>query len=461
MKLVVRSVRNVWRNPLRMVLVIALLSTSLMFVAAMMSLSANSQQEIAAVHKKVGTGITVSYASNDARNAQQNGGPVISGSSTGNGNGPSFAGKGPTPIPNSAVEKIRKTQGVANVQESLARPDMDGEVKGSQLTDPSGQAVNAPLFVNGIPSDATNFTLMGGDTPTLVAGRGFRSSDANANVALMDEDVAKANHLHVGSTFKLHGTIFTLIGLYTTTNQFSGSSVILPLATMQRVFGIDGVDSVTLNTTSYEQVEAVAAKLHSALGKAYDVVTQSAQYSNVFNALQVAQNSIQVALFVSFLIAAAVTVFAVLMLVRERTAEIAILKTIGASHLQVLRQFWTEIAALSVTAAALAVLLLLALGPFISQKFDIDASALVKASGPGASGPGMVVNGSMAGSLTTTGPTATNPLSGVHLAAATLTTQTLLMIVMIGIGLALLTSIIPTWSVAYTKPASVLRKVTY
>ena len=451
-----------WRNPLRMVLVIALLGTSLMFVAAMMSLSANSQQEIAAMHKRVGTGITVSYASNDARNAQQSGGPVIiSGPSTGNGNGPGFSGQGPTPIPNSAVAKIRKTQGVASVQESLARPDMDGDIKGGQLTDPSGQTVNASLFVNGIPSDATNFTLMGGDTPTLVAGRGFRSSDANANVALMDQDVAKANNLHVGSTFKLHGTTFTLIGLYTTTNQFSASSVILPLATMQRVFGIDGVDSVTLNATSYEQVEAVAARLRSALGKAYDVGTQNAQYTNAFNALQVAQNSIQVALFVSFLIAAAVTVFAVLMLVRERTAEIAILKTIGASHWQVLRQFWTEIAALSVTAAALAVFLLLAVGPFISQKFDIDASALVKANGPGASVPGMIVNGSTTGPLTTTGPTATNPLSGVHLAAATLTTQTLLIIVIIGIGLALLTSIIPIWSVAYIKPASVLRKGTY
>jgi ABC-type antimicrobial peptide transport system permease subunit len=460
MKLVVRSIRNVWRNPLRMVLVIALLGTSLMFVAAMMSLSANSQQEIAAVHKKVGTAITISYAANDARNAQQSGGPSTGASKpgAGNGNGPTIGGKSPTPIPNSVVAKIRKTQGVANVQESLARPDTDGDVKGSQITSPSGQSVNAPLFVNGIPSDATSFTLMGGDTPTLVAGRGFRSSDAHANVALMDQGVARANHLHVGSTFKLHGTTFTLIGLYTTTNQFSASSVILPLATMQKVFGINGVDSVTVNATSYEQVEAVAARLRSALGKAYDVVSQDAQYSNVFNALQVAQNSIQVALFVSFLIAAAVIVFAVLMLVRERTAEIAILKTIGASHLQVLRQFWTEIAAVSVTAAALAVLLLLVLGPFISQRFDIDASSLVNTSAPGANGPGLVINGAP---VNATGSAATNPLSGVHLAAATLTTQTLLVIVAVGIGLALLTSLIPTWFVAYLKPARVLRKAAY
>ncbi len=332
---------------------------------------------------------------------------------------------------------------------------MDGDIKGSQLTDPSGQLVNAPLLVNGIPSGATNFTLMGGDTPTLVAGRGFRPSDANANVALMDQDVARANHLHVGSTFKLHGTTFTLIGLYTTTNQFSASSIILPLATMQKVFGINGVDTVTVNAVNYEQVEVLAARLRNTLGKAYDVITQDAQYNNVFNALQVAQNSIQVALAVSFIIAAAVIVFAVLMLVRERTAEIAILKTIGASHLQVLRQFWTEIATLSITAAALAVLLLLVLGPFISQKFDIDASSLVNTNGPSTNAPGLVINGVTSGSASSS---ATNPLSGVHLGAATLNTQTLLIIVGIGIGLALFTSLIPTWSVAHIKPARVLRK---
>ena len=39
MKLLIRSIRNVLRSPLRLVLVVALLGTSLMFVAAMTSLS--------------------------------------------------------------------------------------------------------------------------------------------------------------------------------------------------------------------------------------------------------------------------------------------------------------------------------------------------------------------------------------------------------------------------------------
>jgi ABC-type lipoprotein release transport system permease subunit len=129
--------------------------------------------------------------------------------------------------------------------------------------------------------------------------------------------------------------------------------------------------------------------------------------------------------------------------------------------MQVLREFWTEIAALSVTAAALAILLLVTLGPFISQKFDIDASALANANAPNTGAPGLIVTSNTGGSLSTTGPAATNPLTGVHLAATTLNIQTLLLIVGVGVGLALLTSLIPTWSVAHIKPARVLRRAAY
>src|SRR5260370_38588309 len=109
MKLIARSIRNVLRNPLRMILVIALLGISLMFVAAMMSLSANSQQEIAAVHKKVGTSITVNYATNEARNAQQSGGPVPNRAPI--GEGAALIGNRPPPHPNSADRENKKIPG--------------------------------------------------------------------------------------------------------------------------------------------------------------------------------------------------------------------------------------------------------------------------------------------------------------------------------------------------------------
>src|SRR6266436_4894846 len=241
MKLLIRSIRNVLRNPLRLILVVTLLGTSLMFVAAMMSLSTSAQQELATVHKKVGTTININYAANDANPVQQSGG-------SGTAGGPSF--NGPTPRPNSVVAKVKSVQGVVSTQESLARPDTNESLKSGSITGPNGRAVSIPLMINGISSDSTNFTLTGGDTPTLVSGRNFRSSDANADVAMMSQSLARTNHLHVGSTFRLKGTTFTLIGLYKTSSQFSDNTVVIPLATMQKVFGINGVDSITASAAS-------------------------------------------------------------------------------------------------------------------------------------------------------------------------------------------------------------------
>ncbi|HET8844283.1 MAG TPA: hypothetical protein VFN35_22645, partial [Ktedonobacteraceae bacterium] len=106
----------------------------------------------------------------------------------------------------------------------------------------------------------------------------------------------------------------------------------------------------------------------------------------------------------------------------------------------------------SATAAILAVLLLLLLGPFVTHLFDIDTSSMVTSSAPPA---GAIFMQTVGGSGVTT---ASNPLSGVHLEAATLNAQSLSVIFFVGMGLALLTSLIPTWSVSHIKPAIVLRK---
>ena len=415
MKLVRRSIRNVLRKPFKLILVVTFLGASLMFVAVMVSLSSSAQQILAAVHRQVGTAIIIR--------------PVQLG----------------TPIPNSVVAKVKRVQEVTSTQSSVVRSYTDGILRGSFLT------------ITGVSRDATDGTLGDGITPALVAGRGFQDGDANAHVAMVSQAVAQANHLHVGSIFALHGTTFTLIGLYTTANPFDNGVIIIPMAAMQQVFKINGVDSLTANVVSYEQVEAVAARLRSLLGRQFNVTTQTAEYSNTFNALRVAQNSIQAALVASFLIAAVVVVFAVLMLVRERTAEIATLKTIGASHMQVFRQFWTEILAMSILAAALAVLLLVILGPFLSQKFDIDASSLANADG--VSGlPNHVAAINSTKISPTVSDTATSHFNNLHLAVASLNVQTLLTILGVGIGLALLASLIPIWFVVHLKPAEVLRR---
>jgi putative ABC transport system permease protein len=451
MGVIIRGVRNVLRNPLRLLVVVLLLGASLMFVAAMVSLNSSAQQQLANVHQEVGTAITINYATNDSQTPGQQGGQ----GATLITRGGNFFQQNTTPIPNSAVATVEHVPGVVSVEESLRRSDSGDSLKTSTIQTPDGRSITLPAMVSGISTGATHFTLPGGSTPTMVSGRTFQASDANANVAMMSQSMANVNNLKVGSTFQMKNTTFTLIGIYTTDQAatIGGNTVVLPMATMQRVFSVNGVDSITAYAQSYEQVDAVASRLRSALGSAFDVTTEASTYSSTINALNVAQNSIQMALVISIVTATLVIIFAIFITVRERTSEIGILKAVGASHWQVIRQFWGEVLTLSGVASILAVILLATLGPVISQAFNITPQSTTPATaGPGKQG---FVAGGGGRFLFSQ---AASKLSNVHLASATLNAQTLLIIVGLGMALAVLTSIIPSWYVARIKPAEVLRR---
>src|SRR5579883_488588 len=170
---VIRGMKNVLRNPLRLLVVVLLLGASLMFVAAMVSLNSSAQQQLANVHKEVGTAITINYATNDNQSpGQQNGGQPAS---TGRNGG--FFEQNTTPIPNSTIDTVRNVPGVVSVEESLRRSDTDDSLKTGTIQTPDGRSVTLPAMVNGISTGASHFTLASGATPTMVAGRSFQASE--------------------------------------------------------------------------------------------------------------------------------------------------------------------------------------------------------------------------------------------------------------------------------------------
>lgn len=421
MDTLIRGISNVLRNPLRLLFIVIILGASLMLVAAMVSLSGSVQQQLSTVQQQVGTAITITYTANAGAKPDER-----------------------TPLPNSALSAARQTAGVVSVEASLSR--QDDALKGSTVQGPAGKTFSPAPTVAGISPGATHFTLAGGVTPELTLGRNFLAADATANVAMLSEAVARVNHLDVGSTFGLHGTTLTVIGLYASGHAFADDSLVLPLATMERVFALNGVDSFTAYAQSYEQVETVASRLRAVLGKAYTVVSEASNYTDTMNTLKAVQNSITLALLIAIFTATLITIFTVVISVRERTREIGILKALGASHWQVIRQFWGEVLALSAVAALLAVTLLASAGPLISQAFTVPTGAN---RAPGSLGDSVALSAF---------PAASSAATTTHLSAATLDARTLLLIIGLSMGLALLTSVIPAWYVARIKPAEVLRR---
>jgi putative ABC transport system permease protein len=203
------------------------------------------------------------------------------------------------------------------------------------------------------PTSLANF---GGGNVNLTSGKAFDPA-SNDNVALIGQGLATKNNLAVGQTFQAYNTDITVSGIFTSGTRFSDSVVVMPIASLQRLSGqsndvtnaIVQADSITNLTTTVNEIKAT-------LGSAADVVSQQ---DTSEQALAPLKNIKSISLFslTGAVIAGAVIIFlTMLMIVRERRREIAVLKAIGASNRSVVFQFIYEAVTFTLLGAALGLL---------------------------------------------------------------------------------------------------------
>jgi putative ABC transport system permease protein len=267
-------------------------------------------------------------------------------------------------LPASSVADIARLPGVKAVAGGLSLMD-------TKLTIPS----QSQLRLNGAPpagaTHGTTFTVDGVALSHLAlgpfasatprAGRWFRPSDANANVAIVDARYAAANKLTAGSTITIADVPFTIIAIVGQPQSGGAANVYIPLgraqalaATPQIASSLEKVDTIYVVADSATDIPMVRGEIAKLLPGA-TVTTAGSLASDVSGSLASASSlvsdlgrwlagAVLVAAFViaSLLSAAAVT---------RRTREIGTLKALGWRTRRIIAQLVGESALVGLAGA--------------------------------------------------------------------------------------------------------------
>ncbi len=236
----------------------------------------------------------------------------------------------------------------------LAAPVVDGQALGSSPFNASG------VFVRGIRSDDLNkltsiannikqgtlegfddgqgiaigrrladqLSIRAGDSVTLVAPRGAVTPMGTT---------PRIKPYKVAAVFE--------IGM----SEYDGTFVFMPLAEAQAYFTRSSdVTSIEVYTDNPDKVDGYRKAVTEAAGRPIYLVDWRQRNSTFFNALQVERNVMFLILTLIVLVAALNIVSGLIMLVKDKGSDIAILRTMGASQGSIMRIFLITGAAIGV-----------------------------------------------------------------------------------------------------------------
>ncbi|KKL58493.1 hypothetical protein LCGC14_2224810, partial [marine sediment metagenome] len=441
-------------NPLRTGLLVAALAVSMGLTLIMITVNEAFGERLDEIKAEVGSGITV-------RPAGSFGGGFIGRAPIGlnSGGGASEGNTLGDTLADEDIDEIWSIEHVAIVSRTLNVP-YAGEGLESAIERPAGFTPRGagapegagvrslPVLVTGT-DDPNSLTTLGVQDAEIIAGRTFNDDEVEANVAVIGETLAAKNSMEVGDTFEMNDATFEVAGIFTSGTQFGDNSIFLPLSMAQHLFDReDEIDQAVVKADSVDNVDVVAEAIRETLGEdTVDVSTELSIFGAISASLSDARDSSRVGMVAAVVASAAVILFSVGLVARQRIKEIGIFKAIGASNWHVTAQFAIETVVVSVAAALIGALATFPLAQTVADGLVSDPAA---PTGPGGfAGPGAQLRGA-AEQLQGAG----GFLGDVDVAVSP---QVFLYALGIAIGLAVIASVVPAWYVGRVKPAEVLR----
>jgi len=459
-----RGVRNAFRNAMRSVGVVVILAVAIALSISMLIARDAVTAKINTVRASTGNTISVSPA----------------------GFGGGAFGGGGNPLTNAQITGLLKIANVTSVQAQLAarlsstQTNLVSPITAGSLGGRFGGGFGGGGFGAGASGSTGTFVIPvrvigtnapgnalvgganGGGTEKLTAGTTF-SATSSADVALIGTDMATKNKLTVGSTFTAWGKPITVIGIYDAGSTFANATVLMPLATVQKLSAATNqITGATVYVNNIGNVAGAVTAITKDLGTAADVTSTQATVEAQLSPLNSVKDISTYTLIGAVIGAAIILLLSMLMIVRERRREIGVLKALGATNRSVVSQFIAESTTFTLMGAVVGFIG----GVLISSPIT---SALVSASG-GSSPGGFVRRGGGfgGGGSGFTPPTGTgggglgfrgfrgltNTLGNLHTSVGV---STLVFALVAAIVIAALGSTVASATITRIRPAEVLR----
>jgi lipoprotein-releasing system permease protein len=218
-------------------------------------------------------------------------------------------------------------------------------VRGMRESDVAGESLIASHIVGGsLDQFADDGVLIGdklafklglrlGDSITLLSPNGTATAFGN---------VPRVKTYHIAAMFD--------VGMY----EYDSNFIFMPLETAQLYFQAPGaVTTLQVFVRDPDEARSIGYVIASRLGERYRVYDWQQSNSAYFGAVQVERNVMFIILSLIILVAAFNIISSMIMLVKDKTRDIAILRTMGATRGMILRIFMLSGASIGVVGTIL------------------------------------------------------------------------------------------------------------
>ncbi|TPW30435.1 lipoprotein-releasing ABC transporter permease subunit [Pararhizobium mangrovi] len=257
---------------------------------------------------------------------------------------------GPLTDYDSLAKRLRDVAGVR-----LAIPLVEGQTLAS-----GANGAGTGALVRGIaPSNLDKLTLVSGNIKS-----GDLKSFNSGNGVLVGQRMAESLGLGIGDEIKLispEGDVtplgmtprvksYQISGIFSVgMSEYDSSIIFMPLSQAQLYFNSEGkVQSIELYVDDPGNVGALRPAIEKAAGRQIFITDWRQRNQSFFSALQVERNVMFVILMLIVLVAALNIVSGLIMLVKDKGSDIAILRTMGATSGAVMRIFFMTGAAIGI-----------------------------------------------------------------------------------------------------------------